>query len=130
MTSWYPVIAVLKHSSPTASPSAPKPCPHTVRPSANTTTPVAPIGWGAGKGRASAMGGKSLSVSGKTVMSLRRRRYGHWWPWSTAGQPGNRSLGQNHDQGRHQGRNDRCDEKRRQGDHGNAAAGPVGYQEP
>src|SRR6476661_3304604 len=41
-------MAVLKHSSPTACPSAPKPWPQATRPSANTSTPVAPLGWGAG----------------------------------------------------------------------------------
>ena len=56
--------------------SAPKPLPQIVRPSANTTTPVAPSGWGAGAGRASAMGVKSLPF-GFSTMSLRHCRYAH-----------------------------------------------------
>src|SRR5690242_16567257 len=46
-------MAVLKQTSPTASPSAPKPRPQTTVPSARTNTPVAPEG--AGVGLASAM---------------------------------------------------------------------------
>src|SRR3546814_12121225 len=39
-------MAVLKQTSPTASPSAPKPCPQITLPSARTNTPVAPRGAG------------------------------------------------------------------------------------
>jgi hypothetical protein len=47
-------MAVLKHTSPTAAPSAPKPRPQITLPSASTNTPVAPSG--AGVSWASAMG--------------------------------------------------------------------------
>src|SRR3546814_18220972 len=39
-------MAVLKQTSPPASPSAPKPCPQITLPSARTNTPVAPRGAG------------------------------------------------------------------------------------
>src|SRR3546814_7727014 len=49
-------MAVLKQTSPTASPSAPKPCPQITLPSARTNTPVAHRGGGGGRGWANGAG--------------------------------------------------------------------------
>jgi hypothetical protein len=58
----------LKHSSPTADPSAPNPLPQIVRPSAKTITPVAPSGRadvfvGSAKAKAPAAGFSTMSLS-------------------------------------------------------------------
>ncbi|PAV93836.1 hypothetical protein WR25_12917 [Diploscapter pachys] len=61
MISWYPVIAVWKHTSPTAAPSAPKPRPQATSPFARTRTPVAPSGFaGMAMGLGSAMAWRAL----------------------------------------------------------------------
>ncbi len=44
MISWYPVIDVLKHTSPTVLPRAPHPWPQNTLPSANTKAPLAHAG--------------------------------------------------------------------------------------
>src|SRR6478609_10076602 len=63
-------MAVLKHTSPTAWPLAPKPLPQTTVPSARTRTPVAPFGC-AGEGADRAMG----SPLGVSAMVLSGGRY-------------------------------------------------------
>src|SRR5579864_9801439 len=115
-------MAVLKHSSPTASPSAPKPCPQIIRPSANTTTPVAPSGRGACRGRTSAMG-ESAFRSGFSSDVAKALPLCALCPLVNAGQRENATLGHDDDPRRHQDRDNRSHEGWRQTDDGDTQAG-------
>jgi carbamoylphosphate synthase small subunit len=66
------VIAVLKHTSPTALPTCPNPLPQTTVPSAKTMTPVAPLGGASEVAGSAISGALRVTVFRRCVLSRGR----------------------------------------------------------
>ena len=99
--SWYPVIAVLKHTSPTAVPMPPQPRPQNTEPSASASTAVAPGGavarlevGGADKRRGSGFARRRPGAGGAApVASPASATGGRWAPAGARGRLCGRPAG-------------------------------------